>query len=310
VVGITTRPTGNSGAFRWTAASGMTFLPNAHVGVGTSAHAASHDGSVIVGAQSLIGEIRPVAWTPSGMQTLGHLPGMNATEPLAITPDGEFIVGGSGNGTTQRAFRWSAGRAMEDLGSLPGHAIASAEAVSADGRTVVGNSGGSGFRTSFRWTESGGMQALPQLPGGTISFAKDVSADGSVVVGFGTSSVGDRAFIWTESTGTVAMGTLPGATGSLAWAVTPDGETVVGRSGEAFIWRADTGMLRLSELLGSALPSGWTLNAATSISADGRVIAGVGSHNGRDEAWVAVIPAPSAAPVLLLGLAAQRRRRR
>ena len=60
--------------------------------------------------------------------------------------------------------------------------------------------------------------------------------------------------------------------------------------------------------------TGWTLDEAKSISADGLVIVGLG-HNasGFDEGWIAIIPEPSTALLLCAGLvtlAVERKRMR
>ncbi len=58
--------------------------------------------------------------------------------------------------------------------------------------------------------------------------------------------------------------------------------------------------------------TGWDLFQAEGISADGRVISGIGTNpSGEFEAWVAMIPEPSTGLLLmagLLGLAFRQRR--
>jgi uncharacterized membrane protein len=148
--------------------------------------------------------------------------------------------------------------------------------VSADGSVVVGwgRSQSGGFRLdleAFRWTSDSGMVRLGDLPGGLFeSFAFDASGDGSIVVGYGTS----------------------------------DTDT------EAFLWTSDGGMKRLWDVLLSQgidrAADGWTnLTAASGISADGNTIVGWGTRNANTEAFVAVVPEPTAAALL----AARRRRR-
>ena len=49
--------------------------------------------------------------------------------------------------------------------------------------------------------------------------------------------------------------------------------------------------------------TGWQLNNATGISADGLTIVGYGPNpNGDTEAWIAVIPEPSTGLLLMTGL--------
>jgi hypothetical protein len=55
---------------------------------------------------------------------------------------------------------------------------------------------------------------------------------------------------------------------------------------------------------------GWTLAEANGISADGSTIVGYGIHNGLQEGFVAVVPAPGALALAPLGLCLAHRRRR
>jgi probable HAF family extracellular repeat protein len=161
------------------------------------------------------------------------------------------------------------------------------------------------------------MWGLGDIPGGVFwSRASAVSADGSIVVGRGSSSLGAEAFIWSEVDGMNGLGDLGGGPLdtadygspflSIAVDVSADGSTVVGtaastlpdgaRRPEAFVWTARDGMRSIRDILtaeGIDL-TGWTLDVATSISADGRTIVGTGTRpNERTkEAWLARLPAP------------------
>jgi probable HAF family extracellular repeat protein len=191
---------------------------------------------------------------------------------------------------------------MVDLGDLPGGTILSfATDVSSDGFVVVGESHSrSGFE-AFRWTPEGGMVGLGDLDGGRFrSSALAVSADGSVIVGFGTVSSGTQAVRWTRGGRMRPLGDLPGgAIASQAYDVSADGARIVGvgrtaKGNEAFLWDARGGMRNVHNLLvethGLDL-AGWTLLAATAVSADGRAMAGTGINpHGNQEAWLAVLP--------------------
>jgi probable HAF family extracellular repeat protein len=170
---------------------------------------------------------------------------------------------------------------------------------------------------------------LGDLPGsGFNSVALGVSADESVVVGFSESASGPEAFRWTGGVMT-GLGDLPGGIfSSVAFGVSADGSVVVGggisaAGGEAFLWDGVNGMRSLMDVLvndfglGAAL-TGWTLELATAISADGLSIVGFGTNpNGQGEAWLADLRTPQGVPepatVTLLvigGLAAAARRKR
>ena len=144
------------------------------------------------------------------------------------------------------------------------------------------------------------FMGLGDLPGGNFySRAREVSADGSAVVGFGDSASGIEAFRWTQGSGMVGLGDLPGGNFfSEAFAVSADGSVVVGKgksaSGqEAFIWDSTDGMREVDEVLtalGADL-TGWTLTAATGISADGLTLVGWGTNpDGFTEGWIANLP--------------------
>jgi uncharacterized membrane protein len=119
---------------------------------------------------------------------------------------------------------------------------------------------------AFRWTQATGAVDLGVLPGDIQSDANSVSADGSTIVGAGTANITD--------------GEIVGG-----------GFTV--NSDDAFIWDAAHGMRNLQTLLesdpiaGPAL-SGWTLTSATSVSADGLTVVGIGKDpQGNKQGWIA-----------------------
>ena len=148
------------------------------------------------------------------------------------------------------------------------------------------------------------FMGLGDLPGGNFnSEARGVSADGSVVVGIGCSASGTEAFRWTQGGGMVGLGDPPGVNffSSSASAVSADGSVVVGGSNsasgyEAFIWDSTHGMREVDEVLtalGADL-TGWTLESADGISADGLTLVGWGTNpGGFTEGWIANLPCSS-----------------
>jgi probable HAF family extracellular repeat protein len=173
--------------------------------------------------------------------------------------------------------------------------------VSTDGSVAVGSSYTASWalEQAFRWTQAGGMVGLGFLPGGSASFATAVSPDGSVVVGTSSSYAGYPAFRWTQGTGMVNIGNLPGRQTTHPLDVSAEGSAIVGGSltdpthGGAFIWDSIHGMRDLQSVLqtdhGLDL-TGWSLQVASGISSDGKVIVGWGVNpSGQQEAFRAVL---------------------
>ena len=298
-------------AFRWPTGGGMVGLGDLPGGDFVSvAYGVSADGSVVVG-RSLSGlgpeDYEAFRWTSGGdMVGLGDLPGANFYSIAdGVSADGSVVVGrGNSESGDEEAFRWTAGGGMVGLGDLPGGPSTSqAHGVSADGSVVVGQAntirGTGGPEEAFRWTAGGGMVTLGDLSGGDYhSEAYGVSADGSVVVGGSHSGSGWEAFRWSTGGDMVGLGDLPGGIfRSEAHGVSADGSVVVGTSWtvsgeEAFRWTSG-GMRSLKDVLTADFGidlTGWTLNKATAVSANGRGIVGYGYNPaGHTEAFLALL---------------------
>ena len=301
-------------AFRWTEADDLM------VGLGdldanpfrSDAYDTSADGLVVVGR----GMIAPGTWeafrwtaTDGLMVGLGELSGGNYfSAAQGVSADGSVVVGFSLSGNGKEAFRWTpdAGGMIVPLGDLPGGGFQSeAYAVSSDGSVVVGHSlSGSGLE-AFRLDEADGLMVglgdLDENDGVFYSAAYGVSEFGAVVVGTSLSPSGRQAFRWTQDGGMVGLGDLEGGNFfSIADDVSDDGTVVVGfgstdavGGGEAFRWTEADGMQRIQTLLeaqGVDL-TGWVLNRARGVSADGTTIVGHGiDPDGNSVAWVATLP--------------------
>jgi probable HAF family extracellular repeat protein len=146
--------------------------------------------------------------------------------------------------------------------------------------------------------------------------AVEVNTDGSVIVGFSEGALGFEPFRWTAEIGMVSLGSLvAGGTDGSALGVSADGSVVVGysktdRGFEAFVWDAGLGMRSLTEVLADDLGvdlTGWRLEFATGISADGATIIGQGiDPAGRQASWIAFIPEPGTALLVSGGLVVMR----
>jgi probable HAF family extracellular repeat protein len=282
-------------AFRWTRAEGMQelgFLPGFSDSYATGV---SGDGSTIVGGSNS----RAFRWTSEGMDSL-RFPIFNRSletpdAGIAISFDGSTIVGARG----AVAFRWTSAGGLERFAFPSGVTTSSANAISADGSVFVGSYSTASEHGAFRWTSDDGFQNLGLPPGEYNPEAFAVSADGSVVVGWN----GSQGFRWKSAEGTHLLG--PASDYSYATGVSGDGSIIVGfLYADPFLWDATRGRRSLQQVLvgdyGLDL-TGWTLQSAYAISADGRTIVGSGTHLGRTEAWIATIPEPSSLALLGLG---------
>ncbi len=329
---------GQSGfqAFRWTAATGMIglgFVPSSPLQRLSDARAVSMDGSVIVGYATVpvptFNKNGSFLWTPGGGMQNFNVVGSAGTTALrahAITPNGTYVAGGAGQSSpagpfNSEAFRWSSSDGLVRLGFVAGTPTESlATGISADGAVVVGYSGNSPGGTAFRWTQATGMVGLGVLAGDEWSAATAVSADGAVIVGHSVDQqivvsggipelrLTYRAFRWTSGGGLEALGD------GEALAVSADGTRVVGKGSgptRAFLWDEAHGRRDLRELLEDDYGldmSGWTLESATGISADGTVIVGTGYNpnvagtDGNPIAWMVIIPEPGTALLVGAGL--------
>ena len=287
------------------------------------------DGTVFVGGSVIGSEWDAVRHSIDGTSILLERidPSFGQNYAREISADGRTIVGTS----RFTAVIWDEAGNLRPLGTLEGTVGPSSSygyAISADGSRVAGRFAANRVVGSFLWSDETGMQSLGVLPGGATgdlaySEAGDLSADGTVVVGFARGVDRLLPYRWTADQGMVSLGSFDDE--YLDWNVTDlfheisvsaDGSVTVGRNGYAdgaFIHTDELGMQRLSAFLramGGDL-EGWRLSAATSISPDGRYIAGYGLNPaGQTEAWIAVIPEPSPALLLCAGLGLLSRRRK
>lgn len=171
-----------------------------------------------------------------------------------------------------------------------------ANAVSDDGTVVVGYSSIAETQGATVWGLGNpvisGRRNLADEPGGTTAdVARSVCADGHLVVGSHGTSVTEESWYWTPGSGTVTMGGLADFS-VRANDVDGAGNRVVGTGysgivplfNRAVLWDGvSAAPRRLDEVLqtdhGLAL-GGATLLTATSISADGSVIVGLGFRPG------------------------------
>ncbi|GEM_PF-3489151 len=212
---------------------------------------ASTNGNRIVGAVDRQGNGSPlvILWNrlnPTSPTIINPLPGDAACFPVAISGNGQVVVGDStifNNGDYHTAFvyREGASPAVEELPPLSGNNYSSASGLSRDGLWAIGVSTtyGSAVYRGVVWnTQTRGASPTPELYRGENFSPLAISADGGVVVG--------NTFDPTHTFVTVA------------------------------VWRRNQGEIReLNELaadLGIDV-DGWVMDYAIDVSADGKVFA-------------------------------------
>ena len=325
-------------AFMWTRAGGMVALGDIPGGgFGSRAYGVSGAGGVVVGnglyGNPSEGEYHAFRWTLlEGCVDLGDLAGGSGQSVANdLSADGSVVVGFA-DAPMREAFRWTAQDGMVSLGDLPGGITHStAYGISPDGSAIVGvGASGQSGEEAFRWTEQGGMSGLGFLNKGTNkhSVAWNTSVQGETVVGYAVYRINSNdyreAFVWTESTGMVGLGFLTASPGyvptSEARAVSDDGSVIVGYGltmtgdRDPFIWDAAHGMRPLKDVLvndcGLNL-TGWNLEMATGVSANGMTIVGTGYNpDGQLEGWIARVPEPATLSLLAMGMTAIWMRKR
>jgi len=301
-------------AFRWQngVMTGLGDLPGSFFS--SRAYGVSTDGSVIVGESfsGPAGNVEGFRWQNGVMTGLGDLPGsFFSSRAYGVSADGSVIVGESRSTSGYEAFRWTQEEGMVGLSDLTGfkRGYSVAYGVSADGSIIVGESASyKGINEAFRWTQEEGMVDLGFLnesaePIDCESVATAISADGSVIVGGSTSSrFIYEAFRWQD-------GVMEGlCIAGSAYAVSADGSVIVGATWfdrAAFIWDETNGARYLKDVLENECGldlTGWTLERATGVSADGLTIVGYGTNPaGFTEGWIATIPEPATFLLLSLG---------
>jgi probable HAF family extracellular repeat protein len=212
VVGNAPQGQNSFGAFRWTAAQGMTALPVSLL----FGNAVTLDGSMVAGGDDWweisgqTGIFGPFGGNPDQTEAFGLSGTVSA--PVAV---GAALKGSNGNGATFHAFSWTPAGGLQDLGLTTG-SESIAIAISADRSVIVGEArDANGFWRAFRWTASTGMQDIGTL-GGPESAAYAANKDGSVIVGTSltSGSTGSNdAFIWTAANGMQALRTVLDAAG-------------------------------------------------------------------------------------------------
>lgn len=310
-------------SFRWSNGV-MTALPKSNASniAISQGHAVSADGSVIVGMEFDLGTYTTSGYRWSAMDGLQILPYQtgvvdnNVGSADAVSADGSVIAG-----YAPSAFRWTTADSVTSLPHLPGGEddYSHAHGISADGTIIVGASDSTEGEFAFRWTEVDGTQQL-DIPDASWSDAMGISGSGTTIVGAFSlgASTSETAFAWT-TLGVVTMSALSIDEGTIsrATATSFDGTWAVGESaGRAALWDTRTGSVwDFNDIVASQTGfTGWTLETATGISADGKKIVGNGlDANGVPAGWIIdlnAIPEPSSTGLLAAALGSLLLRRK
>lgn len=233
-----------------------------------------------------------------------------------VSADGSVVVGTSWS--TPRAYYFGQGRSLGAiwlnqeaptiLTPLAGDNTTSPYALSADGHVVAGLSSatyqyGLGGPWHFTIWVDGQPQPMTSWTNGLDIEAHAINADGSIIAG----TSGSRHVRWSRIGGltdlsgstTRIRGTPPRTGMDRTFSMSDDGRFLVGAkfdgpSSSARFWSASTGVVDLAQHITrrGGNTAGWTLTRATSISGDGRVIAGIGTFQGQQRGWVVRFDSP------------------
>jgi probable HAF family extracellular repeat protein len=185
-------------------------------------------------------------------------------------------------------------------------------AVSADGAVIGGYRQLVGPDRPFRW-ENGTFVGLDGLIG-PMSEARvwGMTPDATILLGEADTASGTEAVRWVNGV-IESLGDLPGGpVSAAAYVSNADGSLIGGRGYDgtlgrnAFIWDRMNGMRELKAVLEQdfGLDLGdWEFDSVWGISDDGSVLTGYGdSPNAGQQAWVVVVPEPSASLMIPIGV--------
>lgn len=279
-----------SGGFRWQEGEAPRLLERA-----VSVRAMSASGRHVAGS-SLDAQQREVAtwWDVDGtVHPLGGLPGAEASAGLLSAAwginDEPQVVGVGANGSDTVAVRWTAASGWQVLQDTPSAAIG----LSDDGRRVYGwSTHADAIRHAALWDDGQPCCAPERLHDDTrLRNVELVGANRAATILLGVADLrAPAAYRWTPSeTAVVRIAPAVRFTASSG-----DGRMLAGVAGSgaqrvAMVWTSTRGVERLQDFLAAraiTVPAGWSLLAATALSADGRRLGGFGLTDGRFDSFI------------------------
>ncbi|NOZ38659.1 MAG: hypothetical protein GXP24_00350 [Planctomycetes bacterium] len=305
-------------------AEGPVQLSEERLSVGLRATAISNSGAVVLGSQGYFNGTRSFRWTAeTGIQEFG-IDEKSSVFPNALSGNGQVIVGLIYDSPTpflveetviSNGFRWNESEGFSMIPNESEERRFVPTATSFDGSLIVGNGVDVNRRSyvldqsaselleprAIAWTEETGTQLLELPTQFKSSSVVDVSDDGRLIVG---------AAILENP---LELGDPPSTEGVPVLVDGKRAAEIVASKSRAMLWDENRQALDLQQWLKdhhhlSDALEGWTLTSASAISANGRIIAGLGVNPDGDlQGWVVTIPEPctlalSAFPLLLLSL--------
>lgn len=288
-----------SGGFAWADGRGAEPLPGA-----MSVRAMSPNGRYVVGT-TLDADGREVAtwWSADGRaHPIGGFADADARAGVLSAAwgvaDDLTIVGNAVDGRhASIAFAWSPSLGLRALeaGTGPGAAVG----ISRDGRRVYGwIEDAQGRHACVIWND---LRLATRLEPTVAKEPVGADRDANTVLVIAQGERGDStplAWFSSQPATPVSFGTSASTAPLRLVAASDDAQTLVGTLGsgaqrDAVVWTADGGIQSLTAFAhahGIVVPPGWTLVAATAISADGRRIGGYGLRDGRFDSFVIDLP--------------------
>jgi len=282
---------GTSGGFRWREGEPLQVLPGA-----MSVRAISASGRYVAGS-SLDGAQREVAtwWDADGVaHPIGGLAGADARGGVLSVAEGvndQLSVAGTAVDTRRgsTAFLWTRDdglRALVSSGTSSG-----ASGISSDGRRVFGWSERDSARQGVLWHQGRACCAVD------AASSEITGANRSATLLLGVAGA-DQAFRWMPDAGASSESIAAADDAARFVAASDDGRVLAGASGSgaqrvAVVATDARGVERLDTYLAAeriAVPQGWTLMAATAVSADGHRLGGFGLMDGRFDSFVIDLP--------------------
>lgn len=323
VCGVSLTP----GAFIWTAETGRVDIAGSGgVPFQAQANAISGDGQTVVGAFPVGNGWSAFRYRGPGTYEALDLSfgGRTDCQARGVSGDGSVIVGSAADANfNSYAIRWTPQTGARVLLGGGGY-HEEATHVSRDGSTTLGFAIANGSGGSETYTvvwRNGTMGARLVLPDGyDEGGATALNFDGSILVGGGLRAGMTHLLMWRNGT-PIDLGASPGFETVGGQGVDDAGDVALfqlingGTASVPYVWTSSRGIERLADYLqanGVQIPSGYALDYAIGISADGRtIVGGLRSPGQGYEGFVATIPSPGAAGIALaLGILRTARRRR